>query len=456
MTDMTTGPPLRRIVGFSLPLTAANLLQQGYLLVDSIVVGRYVGVEGLAAVGACGPLFYLLNAMFIGLGTAFTIRLAHLRGAVGDGARRDVVLSLALVTAVWSVGCIVLATVFAGPVLGLMGIDGDLAADCRAFFGTLSIGFPGIFGTAAVGAYFRGLGDSRAAMWMLGFGSLLNVVLVWLFVAVLGLGITGAALATAVASTAALLAGLAYAARVYPPVRGGSSAAVRRELVDAVRLGFPLASQHIILAVGIIVLVWIIQSYGEVVLAAFTVVSRIEMFTGMLFLDFSGGVTAFVAQNLGGRDDARARRGLVRTLGLTVGLSVVVAAVVVAARSPIAAAFTDDPATREVTEHYMAIIYPFLALYTVMVVAHGYLNGARRTTAPLICTIVAFVLVQIPFAFFLNGSLGIDAVMWAVVASWTAGLTYTLFALRDVLFRRRAAVPAGVPDGDVVTARGPS
>ncbi|GLZ43491.1 MATE family efflux transporter [Actinokineospora sp. NBRC 105648] len=440
--DLTRGPALRRIVGFALPLTAANLLQQGYLLVDSVVVGHYVGIGGLAAIGACGPLFYLLNAMFIGLGTAFTIRLAHLRGARQDGERRGVVLALALVTVVWSVGCVLPATLLSGPVLGLMGIHGQLAADCARFLGILAIGFPGIFGTAAVSAYLRGLGDSRAAMWVQGIGSLLNVALVLLFVAVLEWGIGGAAAATAAASTAALLVGLGWAARTHPSTRGESVPEVRRELVDAVRLGFPLASQHIILAVGIMVLVWIIQAYGEVVMAAFTIVSRLELFTGMLFLDFSGGVTAFVAQNLGGADRERARRGLVDTMALTLGLSVVVAGVVLLARAPIAALFTDDLATRALTERYIVIIYPFLALYTVMVVAHGYLNGARRTAVPLVCTVIAFVLVQIPFAYLFSGVFGITAVMWAVVAGWTAGLTYSLFCLRRVLFPSR--VPVGV------------
>jgi putative MATE family efflux protein len=440
MTDMTTGPALRKIVGFALPLTAANLLQQGYVLIDGILVGHYVGVDGLAAVGVAGPMFYLLNAMFIGLGTAFTIRLAHLRGARQDGERRSVVLALALVTAVWSAGCVVLATVLSGPVLSAMGIRGRLAEDCALFFGTLSIGFPAMFGTAAVSAYFRGLGDSRAAMWVQGFGNVVNIVLVWLFLSVLGLGVGGAALATVLASTSALVVGLVAARRIYPLGRKQSDTAVRRELVDAVRLGFPLASQHIILAVGIMVLVWIIQSYGAVVLAAFTVVSRLELFTGMLFLDFSGAVTAFVAQNLGGADRERARNGLVRTIWLTVGLSFAVSTVVLVARGPIAGLFTADPATRQLTERYILIIYPFLVLYTVMVVLHGYLNGSRRTTAPLICTLIAFVIVQVPFAYLLNGPFGIDAVMWAVVAGWTAGLGYTVFCLRGVLFARPTPV----------------
>ncbi|HWO58927.1 MAG TPA: MATE family efflux transporter, partial [Umezawaea sp.] len=260
------------------------------------------------------------------------------------------------------------------------------------------------------------------------------------FLSVLGMGIGGAALATVIASAAAFVVGLFAARRIYPLGRKQSEPAVRRELMDAVRLGFPLASQHIILAVGIMVLVWIIQSYGAVVLAAFTIVSRLELFTGMLFLDFSGAVTAFVAQNLGGADRDRARRGLVRTLGLTVGLTAVVSAVVLLARSPIAGLFTGDRATQELTERYVLIIYPFLVLYTVMVVLHGYLNGSRRTTAPLVCTLIAFVIVQVPFAYLLNGPFGIDAVMWAVVAGWTAGLTYTVHCLRDVLFARREVV----------------
>ncbi|GAA3034512.1 MATE family efflux transporter [Actinokineospora globicatena] len=433
-TDMTTGPPLRKVLGFALPLTAANLLQQGYLLVDGVVVGHWTGVDGLAAIGAAGPLFYLLNAMFIGLGTAFTIRLAHLRGAGDADARRGVVLSLALVTVVWSVGCVLVATALVDPALAVMGLRGQLAHDASVFLSTLSLGFPGIFGTAAVSAYLRGLGDSRTALWVAGFGSIANAALVLLLVAVWDLGIAGAALATAISSTAALVVGLVVAARKYPVARTGERPAVRREFVDAVRLGFPLASQHIILALGIMVLVWILQAFGPVVLAAFSIVARVEQVTAMLFLDFSGAITAFTAQNLGADDQPRARTGLVRTLGLTAVLTVIASAVVLVARGPIAALFTDDPATRALTERYLLIIYPFLALYTLMVVLHGYLNGSRRTTAPLICTVIAFLLVQIPFAYLFHGAFGVEAVMWAVVAGWTAGLTYSVLCLRRVLF----------------------
>lgn len=445
MTDMTTGPALRRIVAFALPLTAANLMQQGYVLADSIIVGHYVGVEGLAAVGACGPLFYLLNALFIGLGTAFTIRLAHLRGAGEADQRADVVRAMLLFTTAWALGCVLLATVLGSPALSLMGIHGQLAADCRRFFGVLALGFPGIFGLAAVSAFLRGLGDSRAAMWIQGCGSVMNVVLVWLLVGPLRCGIMGAALATATASTVALLVGLIYARRTFPTARKGSRTAARAELVAAIRLGFPLASQHIVLALGIMVLVWIIQSYGTVVLAAFTVVSRIELFASMLFLDFSGGVTAFVAQNLGAGNEKRIRRGVLDTMCLTAVLSLLISAVILIERGPIAGIFIHDHAARMLTSRYIIITYPFLIFYAVMVVAHGYLNGARRTAAPLVCTIIAFVLVQIPTAYLLHGPFGIDAVMWAVVAGWSAGLVYTLGCLRRLIFQRSPTFPPTGP-----------
>lgn len=447
MTDMTSGPALRQIVGFALPLTAASLFQQVYLLVDSVVVGRYVGVEGLAAVGASGPLFYLLNAMFIGLGTAFTIRLAHLRGAGQDGQRRDVVVALAAVTACWTVGCMLLVTVLAEPVLALMGITGSLAEQCARFIGVLSLGFPGIFGSAAVSAYLRGLGNSRAAMWVQAAGNVLNIALALLFVGGLGLGVAGAALATAVAASAATVWGVITSARLYP-LPGGRPArrAVRGEFVDAVRLGAPLASQHIILATGIMVLVWIIESYGEAVMAGFTIVSRIEAFTAIPFISLSGAMTTFAAQNLGAGNAERARSALLRTLGLTVALTAVVSIAVLLAREPLAAMFTDDPAARRITVEYLLIIYPFVACYTVMVVLHGYLNGARRTTAPLICTIIAFGMVQLPFAYLLHRPFGIEAVMWAVVASWSTGLTYSIFCLRRVLLPRPTpAAPAHDP-----------
>lgn len=444
MTDMTRGPALSRIVGFALPLTLADALQQGYLLVDSIIVGRYVGIDGLAAVGAGQPMFYLMNAMFIGIGTAFTIRLAHLAGARDRSEVRGVARALTLFSVGWTVAAMLFTVLLARYAFGLIGIHGALVAEGRQFLDTLALGFPAIFGLAAISAFVRGFGASRAAMWIQGLGSVANVILVWVFVAALHLGVAGAALATDCAAVLALIVGALYTRRAFPlgPRTGPSTA--RGELTGAIRLGSPLAIQHIGLALGIMVLVWVIATFGSVCLAAFTVVSRLELFTSLMFLDLSGGLCAFVAQNLGAGNEERNREGLRKTILLTIALTAVVSAVVLIERTPIAALFTSDMQARELTARYILITYPFFVLYTVMVVAHGYLNGSRRTAVPLICTALAFGLTQVPAAYLLRGPLGINGVMWAVVAGWTVGLVFTLFAVRRMLLPERTE-PAPVP-----------
>jgi putative MATE family efflux protein len=441
MTDMTQGPALSRIVGFALPLTLADALQQGYLLVDSIIVGHYVGIDGLAAVGASQPMFYLMNAMFIGIGTAFTIRLAHLAGARDRTEVRAVARSLTLFTVGWTVAGMIFTVLLARYAFGLIGIHGALVTQSRQFLDALTLGFPAIFGLAAISAFVRGFGASRAAMWIQGLGSGANVVLVWLFVAGLHMGVAGAALATDCAAVLALVVGAVYTRRAFPLGPRVGAVAVRKELTDAIRLGSPLAIQHIGLALGIMVLVWVIATFGSVCLAAFTVVGRLELFTSLVFLDLSGGLCAFVAQNLGAGNEERNREGLRKTVLLTVALTAVVSAAVLVGRTPIAALFTSDVQARELTARYILITYPFFVLYTVMVVIHGYLNGSRRTAVPLVCTVLAFGLTQVPAAYLLRGPLGINGVMWAVVAGWTVGLVFTLVAVRRLLLPERRARP---------------
>jgi putative MATE family efflux protein len=453
MSDMSAGPVLPTIVRFTAPLSLANLLQQSYLLADGIVVGHYLGVDGLAAVGVSYPFFYLAFSVFIGVSTGFSIRLARMTGAGRDGDLAEAGVGLGLFTVAWSVGCVAVVGLLAGPILGVMGVHGRLAHDSRVFILTLALGYLGIFGTQAVAAFLRGVGDSKSVMYILAGSSVVNIALVWLFVGPLALGIRGAALATVVISTVTGIAGLAYLRRTYPlDWRGMAWPRVRRETRDALRLGLPVAVQHLVLALGIMVLVWIIQPLGESFIAAITAVGRVEVFAALVFIDLSGGLTVFVAQNLGARAEDRVRRGMRAVVGLTVAMTVAVSAVVLAAHTGVAAMFTDDPVARDVISRYILITYPFFFLYTIMVVAHGCLNGAGRTIVPLICTVLSFLVVRLPLSYAVRGPFGGDGVIWMVVIGWLIGFVYTIVASYPYLTRgrsdpvERAGEAAGIPD----------
>ncbi|MFD8725042.1 MATE family efflux transporter [Streptomyces sp. NPDC059629] len=204
---------LRSILGFSLPISVANYVQPSCLLADSIIVGHYVGVGGLAAVGAAQPIFYLVNAVFLGLVSGFAIRFARMTGAGQTERQQDAAVGLTAFAVVRAALCTVLVFSATGFFMNATGIHDTVAHGTTTYLRTLSLGFVGMFGIGALGGFLRGLGDSRAVMYIMVSSSLLNIVLAWSFVALLGLGLRGAALGTVPAGSVAFVAGLVLVAR---------------------------------------------------------------------------------------------------------------------------------------------------------------------------------------------------------------------------------------------------
>ncbi|GHJ41578.1 MATE family efflux transporter [Streptomyces sp. TS71-3] len=437
MPDLTRGPILTGIVGIAAPLALANLLQQGYLLVDSAVVGRYVGVAGLAAMGAAQPLYAILSSLFTGVSGAFAVRLGQLTGAgklSGPGRHddRSALLALALCTGAWSVLCAAIAVPAAGPLLALTGVTGEVAAEARTFVVTLCSGMVAIYALGAVCAVLTGRGDARGATGLQITASALNATFAWLFVGPWRFGIAGAALAVLAANSLAAVAGLVRLVREErrrpSPAAAVTAATVRAEVRRGLRVGAPMGAQYLLIGVGILVLVWIITPFGEPALAALTVVSRLELLTTVLFLNLSGALMVFTAQNTGAGQSARIREGVRSTAWLGAALTVVVSLLLLAERGPIAALFSGNPETRLVTERYVLITAPFFLCYTLTIVLHGWFNGITRAVVPLICTVASLGVVRLPLSYVLGHAWGVDGVMWATVIGWAVGLGYTLLA----------------------------
>ncbi|GAA2432922.1 MATE family efflux transporter [Streptomyces glaucus] len=433
MPDLTRGPVLTGIVGIAAPLALANLLQQGYLLVDSAVVGRYVGVSGLAAMGAAQPLYAILTSLFTGVSSAFSVRLGHLAGA---GRRDDpsALRALAVCTVVWSAVCAAAAVPATAPLLALTGVTGEVAAQARTFVVTLCSGMVAVYALGAVCAVLTGRGDARRATGLMIAASVLNAVFAWLFVGPWGLGIAGAALAVSAASALAAAAGLARLVREQrrrpPGTAVVTAGTVRAEVRRGLRIGAPMATQYLLIGVGVLVLVRIITPFGDEALAALTVVSRLELLTSALFLNLSGALMVFTAQNSGAGRAARIREGVRRTVWLGIALTAVVSLLLLAGRGPIAALFSGSAGTRLVTERYILITAPFFLCYTLTVVLHGWFNGIARTVVPLVCTVLSLGVVRLPLSYGLGHAWGVDGVMWATVIGWAVGLGYTLLAGR--------------------------
>lgn len=426
---MTRGPVLRQIIAFSAPLAGASMINQIYQLVEGALVGRYVGVSALAAVGVSQPLFQLVYGAFLGIASGFSLRVARFAGAGRVRELRTAATALVLVTLGYSVlGAGGMATL-AGSAVRMMGVEGEVAQDCVTFLRVVSIGLPSMFATAALAALLRGLGDSRGAALLNAGATLGNIAICWLFVGVFDLGLVGAALTSAVVHSSALLCGLVLLRRRLSPLLTLSSMreVVAREARTSMGLGLPISCQYIALAVGVMVVIWIVYPLGPSFIAAMTVVGRLEIFASLIFLELSAGLAVFTAQNLGAGRQDRVRRALGRLSTLTGGLALAVSAVVLISASPVAALFTDDEAVRELTTRYIHITYPFFILYVGMVVIHGCFNGVARTSVPLACTVASF-LALLPSAFLLRDAVGAVGVMWSVVVGWSVGLACTALA----------------------------
>ncbi|MDQ1287369.1 MAG: hypothetical protein QG622_934, partial [Actinomycetota bacterium] len=397
--DLTTGPVLEGVVRFAAPIAAANLLQQLYLLVDSMVVGRYLGVPGMAAIGASQSLTYLLWTVMFGLNAAFSIRIAHHAGA--GTSDRPAVRALARCTVAWSAASLVLTVAGAGTALAAMGVSGSLADDACRFLNALAVGLLPVFGLAGIAAVLTGRGDSRTAMVLLGVCNVLNGVFVWLFVGPMRLGLAGAALATVAANALAAAAGLVLMRRpsgLTDEVASENTSGIEAELRKALRIGIPMTTQHLLIAGGMMLLTGVVAGFGAAVLAGVTVVIRLEQFANVVFLGLSSAVATFVAQNAGAGRPDRVRQVLWAAIRTTVGLSAVVSVTVILFRDGITAAFIDDSAAASVIIRYILITYPFFVCYALMVVVHGYLNGLGRSVIPLVCTVLCFGIVRLPLS----------------------------------------------------------
>ena len=279
-TDMTQGSEMRHIIMFSLPLLAGNLLQQTYNIVDTMVVGRYLGDDALAAVGATGSITYLFYTLCIGLSVGAGIIVAQYFGAGKQKALRSAVFNSALVTAIFGVVISLLSVPAARPILELLKVPDKLIGDSAVY---MQIACGGTIAVAAynwINAIMRALGDSKTPLIFLGAASLLNALLDLLFVVVFKFGIAGAAWATVLTQALSAISCIVYCFAVSGEIKltADDMHADKDMMCRCVKTGVPIAIQNGLISVSMVALQRVTNGFGETVMAAYTVSMRIGGF----------------------------------------------------------------------------------------------------------------------------------------------------------------------------------
>ncbi len=309
--DMTTGRPTKIILNFTLPIFVGNVFQQFYSMADTIIVGKFVGNSALAAVGACGTLMFLILGFLMGMTAGFTVVTAQHYGAGNQRAMRRSVVSAALLSAVVSVMFTVLSMLLMKNILRWMNTPSDMFGQAYGYIMVICGGIAAQVLYNLLASILRAVGDSKRPLYFLCLSAILNILLDLLFIIVFRLGVAGAAYATVISQGISGVLCLVYIAKKVPELH------LQKEdwKIDwnlakwQMKIGFPMAFQYSITAIGTIVVQSALNTLGTVAVAGFSAATKIEQIVTQAYVALGTTMSTYCAQNIGAGRIDRIRQG---------------------------------------------------------------------------------------------------------------------------------------------------
>ena len=328
--DMTTGKPGKIILNFTLPIFLGNIFQQFYNMEDTVIVGRFVGANALAAVGSTGTIIFLIIGFVLGMTAGFTVLTAQKFGAGDMKAMRQTVGGAAVLSIIVSVVLTAVSMLFMKPLLRFMQTPSDIFADAYSYIMIICAGIFAQMLYNLLASILRALVNSKIPLYFLILSALLNIVLDLLFIIVFHLGTAGAAYATVIAQGVSGLLCLVYIVKKVPVLH------LKREdwkpkghlLRMQLGVGFPMALQYSITAIGTMMVQTSLNLLGSMAVASFTAASKIEMLTTQLFTAMGTTMATYCAQNIGAGKVKRIREGFKSAMLISSVYSVVIAVVI--------------------------------------------------------------------------------------------------------------------------------
>lgn len=434
MKDLSQGQEGRLIFRFAVPMLLGNIFQQMYNVVDSIVVGRFIGKDALAAVGTSFPLIFMLVSFVIGITMGFTIIVSQYFGAREMNNVRKSINTLYVFLFFASIFLSFAGILSAGPIFRLIDLDPAIIPQARLFLIIYFSGTVFLFGYNGTSAILRGLGDSKTPLYFLIGSVVLNIVLDLLFVIVFGWGVGGVAVATIISEAFAFISQIIYLNKYHKVIRFSFRDLKFDPVIfrKGIRIGIPTGFQQTFVAAGMLALYWIVNRFGVDANAAYSTAGRIDSFAGMPAMSFSAALSTFVGQNLGANRPDRVRKGLRSTLLISGAFALVISVITVFFGEYLMMMFTDDKNVISLGYNYLFIIGSFYVVFSTMFVINGLLRGAGDTLIPMFISLFSLWIIRIPVAYVLASvpAIGIKGVFWSIPIGWVAGtILYYLYYL---------------------------
>ena len=459
MKDLTQGSEGRNIFRFAVPMLVGHMFQQLYTFVDQIIVGRFLGKEALASVGASFPVIFTLIALIIGIATGGTIVISQFFGAKKFTEVKRTIDTIFIIMGASAVIMTVVGLTFSEQIFTLMKLPEELMPTANAYFSIYVSGLVVFFGYNGVAAVLRGMGDSITPLYFMILATVLNIGLDLLFIVKLGWGIEGAALATIIAQGTAFLAAVFYLNRTHELIKFNirDFAFDRKIAKQSLRIGLPTGLQHTFVALGMMALMGIVNGFGTNVVAAFTAAGRLDSLAIIPSMVFSTALSTFVGQNIGAGKIERVKRGLSRTMLMSSATAIGITLLIILFKFPLMKLFTTDQDVIQIGGGYLTIVTSFYLLFTWMFIYGGVMRGAGDTIIPMFITLISLWIIRIPVAIFLSqetidvfgltikgAGMGAEGVWWSIPAGWAFGMIFSFIYYKTGRWKTKTIVKVKV------------
>jgi putative MATE family efflux protein len=434
--DMTQGRPAPLIIKFAIPLIIAGVFQQAYNLVDSIIVGQWVGANAFSAVGATGTLTNMFAAMCWGSTIGFGVVVSQYVGAKDEKNIAAAIANGFYVCFIVAVFMTIVALIFTRPLLRLLNTPEILMQDAVTYMYVILAGLVAVTAYHAGFSALQALGDSKTPVFFMIVANVLNVGLDLLFVIPFGMGVFGAALATVLSQLIASVFCIAYAFKTMPYFKKAlyHLKPNNRLIKQVFIIGIPSGCQYSLIFLSGSVLQRVVNGFGESIIGAFTATSRIEMLVEQPFYSLGSAIVTYTGQNIGAGRLDRVRQGMRSAVWMAVLYSAFLLVIFRLASNNIMSIFVKDSNIVSFAARGIQITSLLFMAMGMRVILRNMLNGTGDSLYSLINGIVE-----------IGGKVGLALILTSIpiVGVWgiwvTTGLTW-LVACLFALWRYRSGV----------------
>lgn len=462
ITDMTSGNPLKHIILFFIPLVIGNIFQQLYNIADLVIVGRTLGVESFAAVGAVAPLFFLVTFVIVGLTNGFAVVTGQKYGAKDiSGVRSSVIVSIILsiiVTFIFSFACLFLMN----PILHRMNVPQNIYHNAFMYIRIITAGLIATTMYNMLASIIRALGDSKTPLYFLMIASIINIILALIFIQHFNMGIPGSAIAVILSQGISFLLCLLFIKYKFPILHLTKEdfAIVKDKkefftsAYEHLRIGVPMALQFSMIGIGVLIIQSVCNSFGSNVIAALTAALRIEQIATLPMMSFGIALATYVAQNYGARKFKRIRLGVIKTSTINIVLSILMACVMRLWGADIISAFIGSA-----TKSIINIAHQYLLISTIyyfflgqIFIYRNALQGMGETVFPLLACAAELVMRAFA-AIYLAIKFGYAGIFYSGPIAWISASSVLFFgylwSIRHIIYKFRIQLNIPVDDENI-------